>query len=259
MTSFLALLEPLLLMSVIVLASVVGLGLVRRSTRFGRHFNENEVTGALFAVVGVVYGALLAFVVFATWESYAGAQQAVTQEAADVVTVYRDTQTFPEPQHTQAQAALRDYVNSVVAKEWESHGNLTMHTTPDLLNPVWAIYRSIPAATAGPGIDLTSANDRLHALENQRHLRHLSGETTLPWPFWPTLLLGGLLVIGFTYFFHHSSLRGQALMTGVTTASLMGVLLLIFALNQPFTGPVPVSTQPFEHALQQFHAIDLGP
>lgn len=35
------------------------------------------------------------------------------------------------------------------------------------------------------------------------------------------------------------------------------VLLLIFSLNQPFTGPIPVSQQPLQHALAQFDAIDL--
>jgi hypothetical protein len=37
-----------------------------------------------------------------------------------------------------------------------------------------------------------------------------------------------------------------------------GILLLIFALNQPFNGPVPVSKLPFEHAVVEFSAIDMG-
>ncbi len=238
--------------------AVVGLALVRRSSRFKHHFGENEVAGLLFSAMGVVYGALLAFVVFATWESFDSAQQAVTDEAADIVVVYRDTQTFPQPQQTEAQAALRTYINAVTANEWASHGNLTVHTTPDLLNPIWDIYRSLQPTTSVEEAEYASAQDRLHVLELQRHLRHLSGEATLPWVFWPLLLMGGGILVVFSYFFHQSSLRAQATMTGVSTALLMGVLLLIYSLNQPFTGPVTVSQQPFQHALQQFHAMDLG-
>jgi hypothetical protein len=251
--------EPIAILALVVLAAVTGVIAVRRSQRFERHFHENEVAGLLFSVMGVVYGALLAFVVFATWESYAGAQQAVVAEAADLVAVYRDTQTFPDPQRGQAQTALRAYASTVMTNEWASHGLLTAHNTPDLLNPLWTIYRSIPSTASGPGMDMSAANDHLHTLENQRHLRHLSGETTLQSAFWPTLLLGGLVVIGFSFFFRQESLRGQALMTGVSAAALVSVLLLIYALNSPFTGPVPLSKQPFLHAVEQFHAIDLGP
>ncbi len=53
-------------------------------------------------------------------------------------------------------------------------------------------------------------------------------------------------------------LKAQAVMTGVSTATLTGVLLLMYSLNQPFTGPVTVTQRPFLHAVQQFHAIDLG-
>jgi hypothetical protein len=239
------------------LVAVAGLVLVRRVRRFRPDVAENEVAGLLFAVMGVVYGALLAFVVFATWESFAGAQQAVTTEAADLVAAYRDTQTFPEPQRTQSQAALRTYANAVITNEWASHGSLAEHTTPDLLNPVWDIYRSITPTTASQESELAGASDRLHTLELQRHLRHLSGEATLPWIFWPLLLLGGLVLVVFSYFFHQASLSSQGVMTGVSTAMLVGVLLLIYSLNQPFTGPVTVSQVPLLHALQQFHALDL--
>ena len=43
--------------------AIAGLLYVRRSERFTRVFNENEVAGLLFSVMGLVYGALLAFIV----------------------------------------------------------------------------------------------------------------------------------------------------------------------------------------------------
>ena len=76
--------------------------------------------------------------------------------------------------------------------EWPSHGKLMAHETPDPLNQVWDIYRSIQPTTPVQESDLVGADDRLHALELQRHLRHLSGEATLPWVFWPLLVLGAL-------------------------------------------------------------------
>jgi formylglycine-generating enzyme required for sulfatase activity len=104
---------------------------------------------------------------------------------------------------------------------------------------------------------LAAANESLHELELQRHLRHLSGEATLPSVFWPVLVVGGVIVILFSYGFHQNKLPVQAGMTALLAGLLTLVILLIFSLNIPFTGPVAVSQQPLRHALAQFDAIDL--
>lgn len=142
------------------------------------------------------------------------------------------------------QGALRTYANRVMATEWASHGNLLVHSTPDLLNPVWDLYRQIDPSTPRGETQLAAANERLHALELLRHLRHLSGEQTLPAVFWPVLVLDSVIVVLFSYVFQQNNLRVQAVMTGLLGAMLALVLLLIFSLNQPFTGPVPVSQHP---------------
>jgi uncharacterized membrane protein YraQ (UPF0718 family) len=238
------------------MVAVAGLMVVRR-TRIQRHLGENDVAGLLFGAVGVLYGALLAFVVFAEWESYNGAGQAVVAEGADLVAVYRDSQELPDPLKGQVQTALRTYTNTVMSNEWASHGNLIVHSTADLLNPVWDLYRQVQPTDSMGESQLGAAKERLHQLELQRHLRHLSGEATLPEVFWPVLLVGSVIVVLFSYAFHQSNLAMQAAMTGLLGALLALVLLLIFSLNQPFTGPAPVSKQPLLHALAQFDALDL--
>ena len=69
--------------------------------------------------------------------------------------------------------------------------------------------------------------------------------------------VGALIVVLVSYSFHQDSLRVQGILTGLLTASLVLVLLLVYALNQPFTGLVPISKQPLLHATTQFEAIDL--
>jgi hypothetical protein len=237
--------------------AVAGLLAVRRSPRFHKYLGENDVPGILFGGIGVLYGALLGFVVFGTWESYDGAEQAVTVEAAQLVTVYRDSQTFPQSLETQIQAALRKYANDVMATEWAGHGNLALHATPDALNSVWDLYRQYRPTDPVDQDRLQNADEHLHQLELQRHLRHLSGEQTLPGIFWPVLIVGSAVLIVFSYFFVVERLRVQVVMTALVAGMLSLVLFLVYSLNSPFTGPVPVSQQPLQHALAQFDAIDL--
>ena len=239
----------------VALAAVAGLLVFRLLAR--GHPGNNDVAGILFGAVGILYGALLAFIVFATWESYSGAEREVTTEGADIIAVYRDTQQFPDPLREQTQAALRTYLNAVMDREWASHGLLLAHTTPDLLNPVWDLYRQVEPSGVLSEAEYASATERLHQLEIQRHLRHLSGEQTLPDLFWPVLIAGSIIVILFSFAFHQERVATQAVMTGLLAALLSMVLLLIFSLNQPFTGPIPVTKQPLLHALAMFDAIDL--
>jgi hypothetical protein len=242
------------------LLAVIGLVAFRRMQRRRGMPHENEVGGSLYNVVGVVYGALLAFIVFAVWEHFVTADEAVISEAAALVAAYRDTEILPESPRDEAQQALRNYVTIVLRSEWTNHGRLVVHTTPDLLNSVWAIYRQVEPTTAVEAEQLAAASQHLYALELQRHLRHLSGEsTTLPAVFWPLLLAGGMATVFFSYMLHQDHLRDHAVMTAVLTAVLTGVLFLIYSLNQPFTGLVQISQQPLHHAVAQFDAIDMEP
>ncbi len=221
----------------------------------------NEVPGFFYAVIGVIYGVMLAFIVLVVWERFAATDEAVTTEAADLVAVFRDTQSFPEPLRQQAQDALRAYADAVVSREWKSwitNGVVEPHTDADPLNPVWAVYEQVRPSGDLEATELEHAKERLHVLEQQRHLRHLASEATLPPIFWPVIITGFLLTVGFSYFFQMENKALQAALTGVLAAVLAGVLLLIVSLNEPFTGPVQVDRAPFEHALDHFNALGLS-
>jgi hypothetical protein len=236
--------------------AVIGLLATRRVVRANLSQSHNDIASYLFAAVGVIYAVLLAWVVVVVWQRYSDSNQAVVQEAAAAVVAYRDTQTFPEPQRQQAQQALRDYIDHVLTTEWRAHHGVIPHDTPDLLNPLREIYWQVQP-NADQSARQAAAEADLHELEHQRHLRHLAGASTLPSVFWWVLIPGAILTIGFSYFFHLQNLRVHALMTGLLTASMVGVLFLIFTLDKPFAGLVQVSQTPLRHALEQFHAIDL--
>lgn len=233
-------------------ATALGVLLVRRIAGKAKVQGDNEIIGWMFSGIVVVGAVFLAFVVFSVYERYSALREATTAEAAQLVVVYRDTQTFTGPAKQAAQDALRQYTKDVMNKEWQSHGLLLPHTSGDALNPVWAAYRSRPAAEQGGG-----AEDRLHDLEQLRHLRHLAGENSLPGGFWPLLIGGAVVTIVAALFFSMDRAGVQIVLTTILAMMLTGTLLLISALNRPFTGPVPISQRPFQHALLNFTALDL--
>lgn len=238
--------------------SVAGLLATRRAVKSHVREGHNDIAGFLFATVGVVYAVVLGFVVITVWERFADAERAVTVEAADLVSVFRDTQDFPQPWRDQAQAALRLYATTVPQTEWKTHGTLTIHTTPDPLNAVWNVYRDVRTSTPAEADDLSHAKEHLYQFEQMRHERHLAGEGTLPAVFWGLLVLGAVVTIGFAYFFHMENVRVHAVMVAVLAGGVAALLFAIVALDHPFTGGVHVSDYPFQHALQQFNALNNG-
>lgn len=232
--------------------TALGVLVARRFARTKRIDGENEIVGWMFSGIVVVGAVFLAFVVFSVYERYSALRTATTDEAAQLVVVYRDTQTFIGPAKSNAQEALRKYANDVMAKEWESHGLLLPHTSGDALNPVWAAYRSRPGADPNGAVE-----GRLHDLEHLRHLRHLAGEASLPGGFWPLLIGGAGVTIVAALFFSMERAGVQIVLTTLLAMMLTGTLLLVSALNRPFTGPIPISQRPFQHALLNFSALDL--
>jgi hypothetical protein len=240
-----------------VVLAVAGLAFLRR--RSPASHQNNDFIGLIFAQVALLYSVLLAFVVFSAWQRFTDSARSVTDEAAAVVVAYRDTQIFPEPIRSEAQAAFRSYVNEVMDNEWASHGTVRPHRARDALNPVWNVYRRYQPTEAQAQSDFSGAQDRLHDLEVQRHLRHLAGEASLPNVFWWLLVGGGVVTIAMSYLFSVERRRVHVLQVGLLTGFIASVLSLILALNFPFTGDVHVSRGPFKHALLNFDALDIQP
>jgi hypothetical protein len=236
----------------------VGLLAVLRRRQDSAH-GHNDFIGMIFAQVALLYSVLLAFMVFSTWQRFTDSASSVTDEAAAVVVAYRDTELFPEPIRSEAQAAFRSYVNEVMDNEWASHGEVVPHSSRDALNPLWNVYRRYQPVDPAAQSHLAGAEDRLHDVEAQRHARHLAGESSLPNVFWWLLVGGGVVTVGMTFLFSIERRRVHLVQVGVLSGILAAVMSLILALNFPFTGDVHVSRGPFQHALLNFDAIDIQP
>src|SRR5215218_10136946 len=91
------------------LTTALGVLLARRFARKATIAGENEIVGWMFSGIVVVGAVFLAFVVFSVYERYSALREATTGEAAQLVVVYRDTQTFTGPSKQNAQDALRKY------------------------------------------------------------------------------------------------------------------------------------------------------
>jgi len=229
-----------------------------------RGFVRRHVSGAshshIFLTAVGFYSILLGFVTILVWQRYSSMDQSVTNEAAALIGVFRDTQEFPEPYRSEAQTALRQYAEVGVPEEWSTGGttNIRPHTTPDLLNPIWDVYRKLQKGSGSSNV-YRDAVGRLRDLELRRHLRHLASQTSLPAVFWWVLIVGAVITTLTSYSVRIEDIWMQVGLTGLAAALVGIIFFLIWALDAPFQGPVRLSQGAFQHALQQFNAISLPP
>ena len=231
----------------------VGLMLLARYTYgVSRLSLNNEVAGFKFAVVGVFYAVLLAFVVIAVWEIYSDTEGAVRDEAKAVVDLKRVIHALPLGGSAEISKDLVAYAEDVPAYEWSSMGvgKASKVVTKDLRELSAAIFALQPEGRRELAL-YQHALRLLTVITDNRNERLDSANGSVPVILWIVLIIGGLITLGYPAFFASSNLAAQILMTAALAAMVAMSLVLALAFDFPFTGDPHISAAPFEQALKQ--------
>jgi len=238
-----------------VLFAVWGMLFVRRRVPVEVLEKQHEVGGFVYAALSVIYGILLAFVVFVVWTGYQSASDAVASEADQLVDLLRLSNGFPAELHTAVRHQLRQYTNSVVVDEWPAMRN--GHPSPKTeaeIEVLWRIYVQAGAGVSGGAPLLEQSLDRMARLADARRARLGKSASGIPPLMWVLILGGGLVMILFTYFFGVRNLRAQMLMTAALASQVAFILFLVAAIDRPFDGMMQISTKPFVRVLDHLDA-----
>ena len=134
-------------------AEIFAIGLMlltRKISGLERLKLNNEVAGFKFAVVGLFYGVLLAFVVIAVWDEYRNTETAVRNEAKALVDLHRVTVALPLEAGIKIRQLLFTYTDHVRKYEWPAmaRGRPSEHASKDLDELSTAIFELSPKATS---------------------------------------------------------------------------------------------------------------
>ena len=248
---------PLWLAILIVVAAAeifsVGLLLFCRAAYGVSHLSlNNEVAGFKFAVVGVFYGVMLAFVVIAVWEDYRNTEAAVRDEAKAIVDLYEISFALPEHDATPIRECLLSYVDKVRKFEWPTmaEGRASKVVSEELKDLGQAIFSLQPQDMNDLAI-YQQALRLLTVITDNRNERLDSADGTAPAILWLVLLIGGMITLGYPAFFGASNLKAQMLMTAALAALVALSLLLAVVFDFPFSGDVKISASSFNSALHE--------
>ncbi len=245
----------LLALGVVAVAEVYSIGLMilcRRRFGADRLSLNNEVAGFKFAVVGVFYAVLLAFVVVAVWEDYRDTEVAVRNEAKAVADLHQVSFALPAEIGEPIRKNLNSYVQQVRELEWPAMAKGV--PSSDVESELQHLGQILFQASADPDKDAAiyhHALDLLTTLGDNRDDRLDSSNGTVPTALWLVLLAGAVITLGYPSFFGTSNLVAQILMTASLAALVALSAFVGIVLDFPFTGDVRISDAPFQEALRQ--------
>jgi hypothetical protein len=221
--------------------SMCGPAIARRLFGLDWLLDNNEVAGFKFAVLGVIYAVLLGFAVIVVWEKFSSAGEAVTQEAAGVVSVYRLSGGLDAGTQAAVRAKLRNYVETVTNKDWPamSQGRLDP-SAGDALSEIYEAVLSFNPQTRRDEAVLNATLRDLDILVQGRRTRLVLVSDVMPSVLWYVLFAGAFVTLMFTFFFGSRSLRAQTFMAGLLATLMFMGLFVIVEIDHPFTGPVSV-------------------
>ena len=248
-----------LLITLFVLFAVGGLVLVQRLVPKGVRQRHNDVAGFIYAVLGVAYAVLLGLMVVAVWEQWEVARATADDEANEVAEIFWIAHQLPQPEGRRIQELARSYTLVVVEEEWPlmNRGMASPRawaTLDDLRDSVQSFHPTNDAQLAL----YEQALDRLDGLSDARRDRLLEANEGLPGILWVVLIIGGVLVVSFTYLFGMDNNLTHVLMVAALALIISLVLFTVAALNYPFRGDVHVAPGAFEQVLGRFESSDLS-
>ncbi len=245
----------LLCITAFILLGAAGLyatrGFVRRVHR--EDHSHNDIVSYYLAAVTIFYGITLGLVSVGTWTNYNAIQDKVDREAQDLASLYRDAGSYPEPLRSQLTLDLRGYAHEVIEQSWpQQRQGLIPRGSAVYLDNFQQHLLQFQPTTMGQSVIYQESYRQFNDLVESRRSRLDSTTTSIPRSLWWLVLVGAVVCIVTTLFFHTRSFSMHLWMTGLMSGLLGLMIFLMATLDNPFRGKISISPAPLQRVLNQW-------
>jgi hypothetical protein len=128
----------------------------------------------------------------------------------------------------------------------------------DLLDEIRSEVQDFQPSTPAQQVLYELGLERVHGLADARRERLLEADQGLPAILWVVLIIGGSVVIGFTYLFGLDSTVIHLLMVAALALIIALVLFTVAELDFPFRGGIRIGPEAMEQVLGRFETSTLS-
>ncbi len=208
---------------------------------------ESVFTSAMMQAIMVFYGLAVALIAVSVWQTYTDAAATTSRESTAIGVLYRDMGGYPEPLRSELQKELREYMEYVINQAWpeQRRGQVPRGGVKEV-SDVEAKLVTFEPTTEGQkllhGETLRAYNQMIEA----RRLRLDAVLTGLPGALWFVIVLGALVSLSSTFFFHVEDSLLQKVQVVLLAIFIGMIIFIIFALDRPFRGDLGLQPGPYQ-------------
>lgn len=200
---------------------------------------NHEVAGFVYSVVGAIFAVTVALVVDTVHDEYIMAERVATTEGVQVASLYQLADWFPGNGDVRLKQNLKHYAQSVVNKEWNLADQRGEPASPETEAAFLEVVKSVQTLAPTTIQQQTAYVELVHSLSVLREYRYsrLYGrQGKMPPPLWVTVILGGIITIGFTLFFSMESSRAHIILVFAVSVLIWSNIMVIAQVHYPFNG-----------------------
>ncbi len=228
---------------------LVGLWLFRRHVLPLLQINSNNAhyVAPLMQSSVLLYGLIAALTAVGAWTRYSNVSSIVSAEATAITTLWRDLGGYPAPLDSSMRDVLRGYTDQVINGAWPQlkRGQIPSEGV-EWMDRLQSLLYTFEPATEGQKILHAETLRGFNGLVEQRRQRLDAAQGGLPGVLWFVLLGGAIAGLTLGLFYYVENARLQACMLLGFAASLSMLLLVIFALDTPFTGEISIGPDSYQ-------------
>ncbi|MBN9396709.1 MAG: DUF4239 domain-containing protein [Candidatus Melainabacteria bacterium] len=234
-------------------ASILGMFLVRKNISRSTLESGHEVAGYLLAVIGSLYAILLGLIVVSAQSRLDHASQMCITEANALSDIYHFAHPFDQPARHRIHEAIYNYARVAQKQDWSKVVDKTEEeaTTP-YYRELWGAIVEYEPQKQSQQACYSSMLSTMQQLSDARRFRMISSRAGLSSVLWMILIVGGVLIVGFTYFFFVENILSQTLMTVFVVFFLSLNIFLIYLDQNPYRPELGIKATNFSFPLKWF-------
>jgi len=207
-----------------------------RLTRPNR-YHKSPIAGDIFGVIGTGFAVILAFVVFAAFESYQRARDDTAIESVATRQLYSLTMFFPSENRIQLQGDLVCYGRAVIYQEWPAMA--TGNSSPVVDGWIDRFDRELVVMPVTTNKEIETFNtwfSREAERQEGRRGRLAEAAPYVPPFVWAMLVLLFIVVMGYEILFASpkTSLIPQVIGVSAVAATMLAGIVVVYVLDAPF-------------------------
>ena len=196
----------------------------------------NTILGFLLNAFALYFGVLLALLSIAVFENHNRAEDAVVREAAAVIKLYRDVNSYPSNSRPDILGVLDRYVDEVTGPGWKIQAQ--GKANPREIEILTELHRAVGSFEPKDLAHSVRYAETLRVLDDfveARRIRISAGTSSIPRIMWFVVLVGAAMNVIVIWMFDLRPLT-HAIIGGTLSLFIGLVIYMIAVLDAPFKG-----------------------